>query len=422
MLTPNADDKIRDLRRMKALATGAFLVMTGIFFLSLHFGNETIFWVIRWDHINAFAEASMVGALADWFAVVALFKHPLGLPIWHTAIIPRKKNEIGRNLGNFVETRLLSVANLAGEIERFSASKAAISYLDDPEHRRSAAGWVTEGVRAMVRAVDDDGIEGFLGDMVARRLRELNAADLLGGGLEIVVSSGRHNQLIDQALHAVAAWLPSRRDTVQEFIERSMERMLKWGSRLVPSSVVERATDQPLSALIEIIRQAAADPEHPLRADLDLRTREWITRLKSDPEWQARVNEWKDEIIAHPGLRSAIRDIWARSKEWVLDDIDSPDSTVRSYALRGVESLHARLQSDTELQQTIDRRLRSAVISLIANHHHEIGAVIQRIVDAWDAEQLSRELELNLGRDLQYIRLNGTVIGGIVGLLIHLVR
>lgn len=422
MLTPNADDKIRALRRMKMLATGAFLAMTGVFFLSNHFGNATLFWVIRWDHLNAFAEASMVGALADWFAVVALFKHPLGLPIWHTAIIPRKKNEIGKNLGNFVETRLLSVENLSQEIERFSASKAVVGFLDDPEHRRSAAGWIGEGVAAIVRAVDNEKVEGFLADAIARRLHDVNAAELLGSGLEMVVASGRHNQLIDQALQAVAEWLPSRRETVQEFIERSIDRTLKWGSRLVPQAMVDRATDQTLTALIEILQQAASDPNHPLRADLDIRTRDWITRLKSDPEWQTRINEWKNEMIAHPGLRSAIADIWSKSKEWILTDIEKPDSAVRGYALNGVESLHRRLQEDPELQGTIDRRLRSAVISTVGNHHHEIGALIQRIIDAWDAEQLSRELELNLGRDLQYIRLNGTFIGGIVGLLIHLLR
>ncbi len=422
MLTPNADEKIRALRRMKMIATGAFVLMTAVFFLTEHLGTRTIFWVLRWDHINAFAEASMVGALADWFAVVALFRHPLGIPIWHTAIIPRKKNEIGRNLGNFVETRLLSVENLKVEIDRFSPSRMAATFLDDPEHRGSAAGWIGEGIGAVVRALDSDQVERLLADVIAGRLRGLNAAELLGGGLELITASGRHNQLIDQALHAVADWLPSRRATVQEFIERSIERTLKWGSRLVPQAVVDRATDQTLTALIEIIQQASADPQHPLRADLDQRTREWIGRIKTDPEWQSRINDWKNELIDHPGVRSAIADIWSQAKEWVLSDIEKTDSTILAYAGNAVESLWRRLGEDVELQQTIDRRLRSGVITIVGNHHHEIGALIQRIVDAWDAEQLSRELELNLGRDLQYIRLNGTFIGGIVGLIIHLVR
>jgi uncharacterized membrane-anchored protein YjiN (DUF445 family) len=422
MLTPQADEKRRALRRMKMIATGAFLAMALVFFLTIHLGTGTIFWVVRWDHINAFAEASMVGALADWFAVVALFRHPLGIPIWHTAIIPNKKQEIGRNLGNFVETRLLSIENLTREIGRFSATRMALGFLGSSDNRSRAAGWVADAVGALVRGLDDQQVETLVSTILTGKLQELTAARLLGQGLDMVVASGKHHQLIDQALHQVAGWMPTRRDTIHEFIERSLERMLKWGSRLVPKGVVDRATDQVLTALIELVQQAAGDPEHPLRADLNRRTEEWVERLKSDPEWNERIAIWKNELIAHPELRGYIAGIWSDAKAWILADIDKPDSVIRGYALRTVESLHARLERDPQMQEVIDQRLRSIVISLFATHHHAIGDLIQRIIDSWDAEQLSTELELNLGRDLQYIRLNGTFIGGIVGLLIHLVR
>ncbi len=407
---------------MKAIATGAFVLMAAIFFLTEHLGTGTIFWVVRWDHINAFAEASMVGALADWFAVVALFRHPLGIPIWHTAIIPRKKNEIGRNLGNFVETRLLSVENLSQEIGRFSASRAALGYLESEENRHRGAGWLGEGLAAIVRTLNDQQIETMIADMASRRLQEFNAAGLLGSGLDMVIASGRHNELIDQGLRQVAAWIPSRRETIQQFIERSLERTLKWGSRLVPAAVVERATDQTLTSLIEVINQAADDPHHPLRADLNQRVIEWGDKLKHDPEWIARINEWKGDLVEHPGLRNAIAGFWSQAKEWILEDIEKPDSTIRGYARRAVDSFYNKLREDADLQATIDDRLRKGVISVLNSNHHAVGALIQRVVDAWDAKQLSQELELNLGRDLQYIRLNGTFIGGFVGLLIHLIR
>lgn len=249
MLTPHADEKLRALRRMKIIATGAFVLMTVIFFATEPLGAQSIFWVIRWDHINAFAEASMVGALADWFAVVALFRHPLGIPIWHTAIIPNKKQEIGRNLGNFVENRLLSVENLSTEIGRFSASKAALGFLESEENRLRAAGWIADGVEAVVQALDDEEAEQTISNILSERLREANVARLLGNGLDLLVASGKHQQLLDQALRQVAHWVPSRREMIHEFIERSLQRMLKWGSKLVPGAVVDRATDQVLTAL-----------------------------------------------------------------------------------------------------------------------------------------------------------------------------
>jgi uncharacterized membrane-anchored protein YjiN (DUF445 family) len=422
MLTPQADQKKRALRRMKMIATGAFLFMTAVFFITERFGTGTIFWVVRWDHINAFAEASMVGALADWFAVVALFKHPLGLPIWHTAIIPRKKDEIGRNLGAFVETRLLSMETLSREVGNFSASTAVIGFLSTGENRERASGWLADAIASMVRALDDDQVETMIRDMAARQLKNANASRLMGSGLEMIASSGKHNELLDQALRQVAVWVPSRRDMIEEFIERALRKMLRWGSKLVPGGVVDRATDQVLDALIDLLQNAASDPYHPLRKDFSNRVAEWTERLKSDPEWIARVDEWKNEIIEYPELRSYIAGIWAEGKEWILGDLEKEDSTVRSYALRAIESLHTKLENDPELRATIDDRLRHAAISFLSTHHHAIGSLIQRVIDSWDSQQLSEELELNLGKDLQYIRLNGTFIGGLVGLVIHLVR
>jgi uncharacterized membrane-anchored protein YjiN (DUF445 family) len=408
---------------MKLVATGAFLAMTAIFILTEPLGRGTIFWVIRWDHLNAFAEAAMVGALADWFAVVALFRHPLGIPIWHTAIIPNKKDDIGRNLGNFVETRLLSVENLSQEISRFSVSEMLQGYLAEEEHRKRAAGWIADGLGAVIHAFDDDEVERMLGEMITARLRNLNASALLGRGLDMIIESGKHQDLVDQVLHQVAVWVPSRRDTIEEFIERSVQKTLKWGSKLVPHRTIDRATDQTLTALIEILNQAAADPNHPMRADLNGRVEEWADKLREDPDWVERVNEWKNDLVDNDDIRSSIGGMWGSVKEWLVEDLaKAEESVVRGYALRAVDSLRTRLEEDPELCTTIDERTRMAVISIITNNQGAIGSLIKRVVDSWDGERLSQELELNLGRDLQYIRLNGTFIGGLVGLVIHLLR
>lgn len=417
----SVEEKQRALRRMKFIATGAFLLMVVVYAITLPLGDGLIVWVIRWDHVNAFSEAAMVGALADWFAVVALFRHPMGIPIWHTAIIPRKKNEIGRNLGNFVETRLLSVDNITREIGRFSIANALRSWLSDSTARRQGAAWLSQGIGAVVKGLDDEVVERMLGEMISARLHSVNASTLLAGGLDLLIESGRHEDLADEVLTRFAEWVPSHRETIEKFIERSVERTLKWGSRLVPQRTIDRATDQTLTALIEILNQAAADPSHPLRQDLNQRMRLWADRLRDDPEWIAKVNGLKDDLVANEGVRQAIEGLWRGLKEWIVNDVERPDSVIHAYALKGVESFRERLEEDSELRSTLDERLRTIAVSMLSRSDGVVGNLIQKVVDSWEGERLASEIELNLGRDLQYIRLNGTIIGGLVGLLIHII-
>lgn len=406
---------------MKIIATGAFLLMVVVYVVTRPLADTPILWVVRWDHVNAFAEAAMVGALADWFAVVALFRHPLGIPIWHTAIVPRKKVEIGRNLGNFVETRLLSVENLSAEIGRFSISATLISWLSDDAGRRQASIWLSDGIEAVVHGLDDDEVQRVLGDAIGARLQQTNAAQLLAGGLDLLIASGKHEEIADEVLRRVAEWVPTHRDTIEVFIERSVQRTLKWGSKLVPQRSIDRATDQTLTALIEVLTEAATDPAHPLRRDLNERMRDWASRLRDDPDWIVRINTWKDELVESPSVRSGIEGLWQGLKSWLSADLESEDSKVREYALRGITSFRQKLEQDEGLRTTLDARLRDVAVSLLSRNHTVVGKLIQKVVDSWEGERLAREIELNLGRDLQYIRLNGTIIGGLVGLLIHII-
>lgn len=413
-------EKQQALRRMKMVATGAFLLMTLLFVVSLQFDEKTILFPIRWDHLNAFAEAAMIGALADWFAVVALFRHPLGIPIWHTAIIPRKKEDIGHNLARFVEERLLSVDNLSTEIDRLSIAETGSSWLQEKVNRQKLSEWIADGIGTLIRGFDDREMNRMIGEVISRRLSGVDGAALLSQGLTLLVENGRHEALVDSGLQRVADWLPSRRETVREFVQGAVTRTLKWGSTLVPDKVIDRATDRTLEALIAVIMEASVDPKHPLRSDLSAQIVEWIDRLEKDPEWHARIDAWKEETIGSESVRNLIGRLWDEGKRRLVNDLGAEDSSTRIYIERGVERFAARLREDAELRRSIDERLRSVIISFLNRYHGEIGALVERIIDTWSGEELAREMELNLGKDLQYIRLNGTFIGGVVGLLIHL--
>jgi uncharacterized membrane-anchored protein YjiN (DUF445 family) len=207
---------------------------------------------------------------------------------------------------------------------------------------------------------------------------------------------------------------------VRDFVRGAVTRTLKWGSLLVPESMIDKATDRTLEALIQVILDAADDPHHPLREDLSNRFTDAIDRLKSDPEWRNRVETWKSEALDSPRLQEMIEEAWEKGKKRFIDDIADENSTTRAGLQKLIDDFAARLGTDERLRATIDERLKSVAVSFLDKNHGEIGALVQRIIESWDARQLSREIELNLGKDLQFIRLNGTFIGGLVGLLIHL--
>lgn len=413
--------RLRALRRMKLIATAALVLMTIVFIIARQYGTQSLVWVVRWDHLAAFAEASMVGALADWFAVVALFRHPMGIPIWHTAIIPKRRDDISRSISAFVETKLLSLENVSAEIDRFSPAAAAVKYLSDPAHRHRAAGWLAGAAGALFNALRDDEVEQILESFASRKLNQMNAAGIIGDGLGLLVESRRHEKLLDNALHYAAQVVPAHRATIREFIDRSIERTLKWGSNLVPDAAVEHITDKVLASLIEVLVNAAEDPAHPLRTDLRVKFEEWADDMKSDAHLQEKVNAWKNDLVNHPRVRGYVADLWAHTKKWVSEDLEKPDSAIHGFALRVVDGFYDRLRHDPEARTLLDNRLRSGAMALLESNHHQIGALVLRVVNQWDGPRLARELELSLGKDLQYIRLNGTLIGGLVGLLIHLI-
>ena len=415
------EEKERALRRMKIVATGAFLLMALIYGLTLRLGSETLIGPIGWDWINAFSEAAMIGALADWFAVVALFRHPLGIPIWHTAIVPKRKEDISRNLADFVESRLLSVDNLRSELGRFSPSMFVASWLAEPQNRSRLNDWISDGLVLVLDQVDDSNLRNSVSTAVREKVESFDISSLMSKGLKILVDQGRHEELIDSGLQRIAEWLPSHRDTVRSFVDGAIERTLKWGSLLVPEGVVDRATEKTLEALIQVFRDAANNSDHPLRSDVSARIEEWIDKLNDDRVVRGRIEGWKEEFLKSDKLQSTIEGLWDQGKLYLNEQLSDQSSPLREQISHIIDRFADRMRDESELRENLDNRFRLFVETFLEQHHSEIGRLVQRIVDSWDGEELARELELNLGPDLQFIRINGTVIGGCVGLIIHLI-
>jgi uncharacterized membrane-anchored protein YjiN (DUF445 family) len=360
----------RDLRRMKGVATGLLVLAAVVYLVARANEDGGPGWV---GYVRAFAEAAMVGALADWFAVTALFRYPLGLPIPHTAIIPRRKDQIGRSLGEFVEGNFLTR-----------------------------------------EVLDDRDVQGALGGMVERRLRRVDAAPLLARAVDVSVEGGHHQRLLDGGLRGVATFLEENRATLRG-------RLTKESPWWVPEPLDDRIFNKIFSGVQHFLAEVGDDPDHEVRRSIEARVIELAERLRTDPEMIARVEELKDELLSHPEVQRWFESLWGSVKHATIEAAGNPTSELRVRVTDGLRTLGERLVADEELQAKIDDWLERALAYVVDNYKSEVADLIATTVERWDSKDTSRRIELQVGRDLQFIRINGTVVGGIAGVLIHTV-
>lgn len=409
----NITEKESALRRMKFIATSAFVIMLFLFIATFKYVN-----IPAIGYLNSFAEAAMVGALADWFAVVALFRYPLGIPIWHTAIIPRKKQEISKNLATFVETRLLSIDNIQGELKNVSASDFIDNFLSNEENKAKIVNFVCSSAQEILLSLNDEEIKTQIADFVSDKLNAVEPAPLLAQGIEVLVQNKHHEKFISSGIVFLADWLPTHKERIKIIIENYLEKILKWGSNLVPDSFVENITDKAIETLIEQLAEAKQNPKHPIRNSIEQKVTEFNHKLRHDPSYGEQLVEWKNSLINNPELQSSITGIWDKLKSSAIDDLQSGDSKIKRSVADLLTSFQEKLKA-TELKDKFDNAFRTSVVSVLQSNHSAIGGMITKVIDSWDGEKLSKEIEVNLGRDLQFIRLNGTIIGGIIGVILH---
>jgi uncharacterized membrane-anchored protein YjiN (DUF445 family) len=406
----NQEERQRSLERMKRRATGLLVVMGVIFVVARMFEAQHP-WL---GYIRATAEASMVGGIADWFAITALFRHPLNIPIPHTAIIPSRKDRIGRSLGNFVQNNFLSPEVLAAKLRAAQISQRAAEWLSHPENARKAAQSVASVLRSAGNVVRDEDVKVLLDRTVVEPLRQMPIAPVLAKGLALLTVDDRHQQLLDRVIQGLLRLVAENEALIREKIG---EESPWW----VPKLVDDRIHQKVLGGIERTLYEVGDDPDHQLRRQFDDLLAEWIDQLQSSPEVIARAEAIKQQVLDPETSGRLAASLWEELKEILgrqpsLSDDSAPGAVARGLAAFGAAALH-----DEALLEKIDGWVIGAVLRVVEQHRHEVGQLIAQTVSSWDPDETSRRIELLVGRDLQFIRINGTLVGGLVGLLIYTV-
>jgi uncharacterized membrane-anchored protein YjiN (DUF445 family) len=396
---------------MRFVATGLLVAMVVVFFAARHY--EAAWPAAAW--VRAFAEAAMVGALADWFAVTALFRHPMGIPIPHTAIVPSNKDRIGRNLGNFVEQHFLAPAVVRDKIAQVDFVEAFADWLGEGDRPRKLAERLAERVPGLLAQLDTRGLRHALQADLNRRLRRIELAPVAGEILALHIADGRHHRMVDQLIaelgRLLAEYEPAIRARVRE------KTAWYWRSIGVDTAL----SDKIVAAAEEVIAEMSRDLEHPWRKKFDAVLAELAHDLKTSDEYQRRLDVFKAELLDHPALQHYLASVWDEVQSAVLADIGRDDSVIVNTLERGLAALADTLNGDAQARARLNRWLRSAIVRVVEAQRHEVGHLIAETIRRWDAQVFTERIESYVGDDLQYVRINGTLIGGLVGLGIHAV-
>jgi uncharacterized membrane-anchored protein YjiN (DUF445 family) len=409
-LRPGEDaEREAALRTMKAWATGLLVLATVIFVIAKLFESRYPWLGI----VIATAEASMVGALADWFAVTALFKHPMGIPIPHTAIIPARKDRVGITLGMFVQRNFLNRDVIAQRLASLRPAERLSNWLMEPDSARSVARQLARAVSAGANVLRDEDVDNLIGNALLSRIRETPVAPLIGRFLALLTADNRHQALLDQVIRLTARGLAENQDLIRERVDKETP----WW---VPGAVDDKITKRIVGALEATLRDVNENPEHPLRLRFDTAIDEFIVKLQASPEVILKAEQIKEDVLSAEAVQQLSAAIWRDTKEKLSRYADSPDEVNTEAIERGLRGLGQAIQSDPALMAKIDQWIVDAAIAVIERYQDEVGELIASTVKRWDPHATSRRIELAIGRDLQFIRINGTLVGGLAGMLLYL--
>jgi uncharacterized membrane-anchored protein YjiN (DUF445 family) len=399
------------VRQMRVIATGLLVAMAGLFFVASALVELHPFW----GYVRAFAEAAMVGGLADWFAVTALFRHPLGLPIPHTAIIPRNKDRIGDSLAAFLRSNFLVPRIVARRMARLDVARAIGRVLASPPREgamRAGAGKLAE---TLLESLGDERLGQLFKSAAAQRLKSLDVAPLAGKLMAAAMDEGRHRPMINAAILWAGRTLDANEALFRQMIHERAGSILRW------TGLDETLSTKILDGIFRLLGDMAEDRNHPLRVKAEDGLAHLAQRLQSDPELQAKVAAYRDAALANPAVADWLDGLWQNARAAMLRAARDPEAVAAGKFGEALRQMGMRLQEDVRVRIAVNRFARRATAALVASYGDGIVTLVSETVRTWDARTVTGRLENAVGRDLQYIRINGTLVGGLVGVVIHVV-
>lgn len=369
-----------------------------------------------WGFVRAFAEAGLVGGIADWFAVTALFRHPLGLPIPHTAIIPRNKDRIGDTLARFLQDNFLTPSVVARRMKQVDVAGAVGRFLSQPPGEGRLRQGASRLLADILEALDEEKLGGMMKSAVVQRMRAIEIAPLLGQTLEAAMTEERHVPMVD----GIVTWAGRTLDANEDIIRGMVHQRAGWILKL--AGLDDRLADAIVDGLRKLTIDMAVDPDHPIRRKAEEGLARLARSLQDDPDTKAKVEDWKNEMIENKAVGDWLSGVWENSRAGLLKSARDPDAALAGKFGEALRQLGETLQTEPRLKAAINQFARRAASGIVASYGSGIVKLVSETVRAWDARTVSDRLENAVGRDLQYIRINGTIVGGLVGLAIHSVE
>lgn len=410
MAIPTDEERSYALRRMKMLATGLLILLAVIFLFSFAL-QDRYPWL---EYVRAAAEGGMVGALADWFAVTALFKHPMGLKIPHTAIIPEKKDQIGASLGQFVEQNFLAEDVIRTKLDSMHVAAKVGTWLARPEGAERVATEGAAAIRGALRVLDDDAVRDVLESMFRRHVVDPQWGPPAGRMAQRIFEEGHHHQLVNLIVDSLTDWVLANPQVISQLVA---ERSPSWVPSFVDDLVGERVQVQAERFLIDV----QENPNHQLRVALDNYLTGVARDLQEDPKTMAKADAVKEQVLDDPRVRELMTQTWTTIKNALMTAAEDPDSELTRNFKSALQDFGTRLVNEPELAAKVNGYVADAAGYLVRTYRHDIAGVITETVERWDAQETSEKIELQVGKDLQFIRINGTVVGSLAGLAIFTV-
>ena len=404
-------DKRADVARMKRMASGLFGLVT-VIYLVASVASERLPDIIAIGYVLAFAEAAMIGALADWFAVTALFRHPLGIPIPHTAIIPRRKDAIAQQFGHFVQSNFLTADVISEKVRTMQLSRRVADWLLTDDHSQMVAEQITSAVASAVTTMDDDQIQAMIARNVEAKIRDTSWSPLIGDLLSFITSGRRQQDVLDVAVNLGLFLL----EDSSEMLKEKVGKETPWW---FPDSVDSAIYNKIVRSVSKMLYDMQMDVLHPVRKRVLAMMDELLDKMKNSSDFLDKEQRIKDELLAQPAFIDFTSSLWTDIKASIMKQADDPHGGLTRAIAQSARGFAMSIHNDPELAGRIDARADDAARYLIDRYGTDVADLISNTIEKWDTDATADRIEAQVGRDLQFIRINGTVVGGLAGLVIH---